>query len=529
MRGSILPALIGFAISALPASSSARAQTVASGLSREQAKATSTTTCSELSALELPHTTVTLAETSASGRFRPPGEEAVPDRHLRTFRELPAFCRVAATVSPVPDSEIRFELWMPADGWNGKFVGTGNGGLAGRILHHVMADPLARGYAVANTDTGHEGTGADASFAIGHPEKLVDHAWRAVHEMTVKSKQIIQEYYSTPPRVSYWTGCSTGGRQGLKEAQWFPDDYDGIYAGAPANNWVPLMTHAVMIQQTLTDSAQGFPPFKLPLLRETAIAACDAQDGVVDRVARQPDACDFDPATIQCDQAGTAKCLLASEVEAARKIYRGVVNPRTGEQILPGLEPGSEREWVAFTPDIFPIGVNYWRDVIVGDPDWDPSDLDYDADIARAIARDTTDIAATDPDISPFVAGGGKLLLWHGWTDGLIPPQNTIDYYEAVREILGPMRTRDAVRLFLAPGVNHCGGGEGTPGIDALAALEAWVEDGVAPNRIVASKQLDGGGTRTRPLCVYPWVAHYDGTGSTDVAENFECRPTASR
>ena len=494
------------------------------------AQGVSPTACRNLAAMDLPDTIITLTEFVPAGGFTPPGDARLPGGQAPpAYAQLPAFCRIAATVSPVPDSEIKFEVWMPTENWNGKFVGTGNGGLSGAIQHRSMSDAVTRGYAVANTDTGHEGGGADASFAIGHPEKLVDHAWRAVHEMTVKSKEIVAEHYATRARLAYWTGCSTGGRQGLKEAQRFPEDYDAIFARAPANNWVPLMTYALMIQQTLTDSAAGVPPDKLSLLNEGAIAACDAQDGIVDRVALQPQTCGFDPAALECAQGDTGECLLPSEVEGARKIYRGVVNPSTGKQIFPGPEPGSENQWVAFAPGRFPIGVNYWRDIIVGDPDWDPSTLDFDADVERAIALDTAEMAAMDPDISAFVARGGKLLLLHGWTDGLISPQNSIDYYDEVRAALGADRARDSVRLFMAPGVNHCSGGEGPSNIDALSALEDWVENGVTPKRIIASKSLEDGGTRTRPLCPYPLVAHYDGTGSTDDAENFECGPATVR
>jgi feruloyl esterase len=486
--------------------------------------------CRNLAALDLPDTRIALAEFVPAGGFAPPADAEQPGgQPAPTYDQLPAFCRVAATISPVPDSEIKFEVWMPAENWNGKFAGTGNGGLSGEIWHPSMSEPVARGYAVANTDTGHGGGGADASFAIGHPEKLVDFAWRAVHEMTVKSKAIVAEHYGTQARLAYWVGCSTGGRQGLKEAQRFPGDYDAVFAAAPANNWIPTLTISLVMQQTLSDTAAGFPPDKLSLLREGAIAACDAQDGIVDRVALEPQTCGFDPAALECAPGDTGECLLPSEVEAARNIYRGVVNPRTGKQIFPGPFPGSENQWAAFTPGRFPIGLNYWRDIIVGDPDWDPSAIDLSTDVERAIARDTAEVAAMDPDLSKFVARRGKLLLWHGWTDGMISPQNSINYYNEVLAALGASQARDSVRLFLAPGVGHCGGGEGPSKIDTLSVLEAWVENGVTPKRIIASKSLENGDTRTRPLCPYPLVAHYDGTGSTDDAENFECGPATLR
>jgi feruloyl esterase len=481
------------------------------------------TPCEELAAAKLPSTTITLAQLVPAGGFVPPaGAPAMGPPPA--WNRLPAFCRIAATVSPAPDSEIDLEVWMPAEGWNGKLVGTGNGGMAGAISFQSMAEPLARGYAVTNTNTGHYGDGADASFAVGHPEKLVDFAWRAVHEMTVKAKALVARHYGAPARHAYWVGCSSGGRQGLVEAQRYPDDYDAIAASAPANDWFPLMAHAVMIQRVLTDRTGGLPPAKLNLLRNAAVSACDARDGVTDRVIDQPDACSFDPATIRCTESGAADCLTASEVEAARRVYRGVVHPATGAQIFPGTEPASEHEWAAFRPGAFPIGVNFWRDLVVGDRDWDPASLDA-ADIERAIAADTAGLTATEPDLSAFVASGGKLLLWHGWTDGLIPPRNTIRYYESVLATIGAEKAKDSVRLFLAPGVDHCSGGYGAYDFDALEVLEAWVERGRRPDRIVASRPLPDGALRTRPLCPFPEIGRYSGTGSSDDAASFECGP----
>jgi len=477
--------------------------------------------CADLGTLELPDTRITLNELVPAGGFASPVPllgGATPD-----FGEVPAFCRVTATVAPVPDSEIKFELWMPAEGWNGKFVGTGNGGLAGVIFHPAMAGPLLRGYAVANSNTGHDGGPADASFAVGHPEKLVDHAWRAVHEMTVKSKAIAAEHYGTPVGRSYWTGCSSGGRQGLKEAQRFPEDYDAIVARAPANNWIPLMTFALLVQQTANTPDGGLPVDKILLLKESAIAACDAKDGVVDSVVVEPQACEFDLAVLECAPGDNDECLLPHEIEVARKIYAGVVNPRTGEQYFPGTELGGESEWQVFAPGIFPIGTNYWRDLIVGDPAWDPSTLNFDTDVTQAIANEIAGLAAVDPDIGEFVERGGKLLLWHGWLDGLISPQNTIDYYNDVLATVGTAQARDSVRLFMSPGVNHCGGGEGPSEVDYLSVLEAWAEDGVVPERMITSKRLDDSGKLTRPLCAYPLVARYKGTGDTNDAANFDC------
>ncbi|HEY5569263.1 MAG TPA: tannase/feruloyl esterase family alpha/beta hydrolase [Gammaproteobacteria bacterium] len=479
------------------------------------------TPCENLASLVLPGTTITTGTMVAAGAFTPPG--APQFGPPVDYSGLPAFCRVAATLSPVPDSEIKFEVWMPAQGWNGKFMGTGNGGAAGAVFHFAMAEPLSAGYAVANTDTGHEGGPADWSFAVGHPEKLIDSGYRAVHEMTLQAKAIVAAHYGTAPTRSYWSGCSTGGRQGLVEAQRFPEDYDGIAAGAPASPWVPLMLHSLIAEQVMTDPAGALPPAKLPLIREAAIAACDAQDDVTDRVTTDPERCDFDPGVLACTGSDTSMCLTSREVEAVRKVYRGPVNPRTGEQIAPGPMPGSELEWAAYTPAAFPIASNFMRDIVFEDPDFDLFTFDFDDDVARARQAVDAIFDASNPDLSAFAARGGKLLLWHGWTDGLIPTRGTINYYDSVVATLGADTAADHVRLFLAPGVNHCQGGDGPSIVDYAAALDRWVESGTAPESIVASRPLDEGGTRTRPLCAYPEIARYKGTGDTDGAASFEC------
>jgi feruloyl esterase len=477
--------------------------------------------CEALAALSLPDSVISAATLVPAGGFVPdgPAPAGIP---ASLYQTLPAFCRVEATITPVPDSRIGFEVWMPAAGWNGKLMGTGNGGAQGAIFHFAMAVPLQRGYAVANTDTGHTGDGADWSFAVGHPEKLTDYAWRAVHEMTVRAKLIIEAHYGSAPRLSYWTGCSSGGRQGLMEAQRFPADYDGIIAGAPANAWVPLMAHTLLVQRAMTDPAGKLPLEKLPVLREAAIAACDAADGVVDRVAEDPSRCEFDPGSLRCARGDGPTCLTDAQIELARRVYRGASNPRTGAPILPGPEPASEREWAAYS-GAFPIGANYFRDLIFGDPRWDPLTFDFDADVARASRLEAGQIDATDPDLGAFAARGGRLLLWHGWSDGLIPPGSTIQYYRAVAARLGADAARDHVRLFMAPGVDHCWGGEGPYEIDALSALERWVEQGEPPERVLASRPLDGGGARSRPLCPYPQIARYGGSGSSDDHASFEC------
>ena len=484
--------------------------------------------CEALATVALPGARITKTERVEAGAFvappLPPGPPVSVD-----YKTLPAFCRVAGTASPTADSAIKFEVWMPGQGWNGKFVAVGNGGFAGMIFYFAMAEPLRRGYAVAGTDTGHEGGPADASFGVGHPEKLVDYAWRAVHEMTVKSKGLVTTHYSVTPRRSYWVGCSSGGRQGLKEAQRFPDDFDGISAGAPAYNWIPLMAHGAKVQRLVTHPASGLARPQLALIKEAAIAACDARDGVTDRVVEDPRSCAFDPGVLVCTSDRTSACLTPAQVETARSIYAGVVNPRTGERIFPGPHPGGELQWAAYAPGAFPIAANFWRDLVIRDPAWTPALLDLDKDLALARSLDTAGLQTTEANLSAFVGSRRKLLLWHGWTDALIPAQSTIDYYEKVQAAIGSARTRDSIRLFMAPGVDHCAGGEGPFAIDALGALDAWVESGRPPEQLLATRPLAGGALRTRPLCPYPQVARYRGQGSTDDAASFVCEVPVKR
>jgi feruloyl esterase len=452
----------------------------------------------------------------------PPGRDGAPPP---AFAQLPAFCRLAAALTPTRDSDIKVEVWMPSGNWNGRFVGVGNGGW-GSISYLAMAESLARGYAVASTDTGHTGSGADGSFALGHPEKLIDFGYRAVHEMTAAAKAVVKAFYETAPRFSYWNGCSTGGKQGLAEAQRFPDDYDGILAGAPANNWTRLMTGLMWAgRATLSDPASRISAEKLAVLNRAALNACDAQDGVTDGVIENPRSCRFDPQVVMCKEGDGADCLTKAQVDAAKKIYGPATNPRTGEALYPGLPPGGELGWgqVAGGPGVFPIPDSHFKYVVFEDPTWDFRTLDFDRDFARAVGVDNGLLTAINPDLSAFAKRGGKLLMFHGWNDQLITAHNSVDYYESVRSKLGVARTDDTMRLFMTPGMMHCSGGPGPSQADWLTALEQWVEKGVPPERIVASRSVNGVVDRTRPLCAYPQVARYGGKGSTDDAANFSC------
>jgi feruloyl esterase len=485
----------------------------------DAAMPTSGGACADLAKVALVNTSITTAEVVAAGAFKQP--QAAGPGPAGSYAGLPEFCRIAGSLKPTADSDIGFEVWMPAQGWNGKFLGAGNGGASGAIVYGSLAQGLARGYAVASTDTGHQGGAADYSFAVGHPEKLTDNAWRAVHEMTVQGKAIVKVYYSAGPKLSYWNACSTGGRQGLKEAQRFPEDYDGIIAGAPARAFPELQGFSVLVQQAMTDPANGLPAAKLSVLKEAAIKACDAADGVTDRVINEPAKCKFDPAVAQCTSGDGPTCLTATQVAAARRLYDGVRNPKDGSLVFRGSNPAGEPAWAGLGSG-FSIGESYFRDVVHGgDKSWTLAKYDMPADFALARKVDPTMDAST-PDIGAFTRRGGKLILWHGQTDGLIPTQSTIDYYASLAK-KDSMATASSVRMFLMPGVDHCRGGEGPSDADYLTAMEQWVEQGKPPETLVASKTLPGGAKRTKPLCAYPKVAKYSGSGSTDDAANFAC------
>lgn len=477
--------------------------------------------CESLASLALRDATITAAVLVPAGQFSAPGERPAA-RGPDPFKSLGDFCRVSATLTPSSDSDIKIEVWLPAENWNGKFQAVGNGGWAGVISYAAMAEAVRAGYASASTDTGH--VGGRGTFALGHPEKLVDFAWRSQHEMTVKAKAVVQSFYGSGPRQSYWNGCSTGGRQGLKLAQMFPDDYDGIIAGAPANRtaislWI---AHAV-----LKDPASYIPPSKYPMIHKAAVNACDASDGLKDGLIGEPRSCQFNPKVLQCAAGDGPDCLTAPQVEAARKIYSPAVNPRTGKEMFASLVPGTELGWgvQALGPEPSVNIYDQYRYVVFKDPNWDWKTFDFDKDVTRGDLPENLIMNATDPNMDRFFAHGGKLLLYHGWSDPNVPAVNTIKYFDQVAERLGgPVTAGDRVRLFLAPGMGHCGGGDGPNTFDKVAALEQWVEQGKAPEQLLASQSTNGAVTRTRPLCPYPQVAAYKGTGSIDDAANFVCR-----
>jgi feruloyl esterase len=473
--------------------------------------------CDGLKSLSIANGTVTSAAV-VTGSFTPPGAT----NPNATIANLPAFCRVAVTLKPTADSDIKTEFWLPMSSWNRKLQSVGNGAWAGVIPYGAMAQAVMGGYATAGTDTGHVGN--TASFVPGHPERLVDYGHRAVHEMTVAVKAVIQSLYGNASQRSYWNGCSTGGRQGLMEAQRYPADYDGIIAGAPVNARVHQMVWELWVAQAVhKDEASYIPPAKYKTINDAALARCDADDGAKDGLLTSPDRCRFDPSVLQCKAGDDMSCLTAPQVAAAKQIYTPAKNPRSGKEIFPALQPGSELGWAGLAgPEPVREAVEFFQYVVTNDPRWDFRTLDFDRDVAVAEKAASQIIDAIDPNLQPFFARGGKVLMYHGWNDQLVAPMNSVNYYQAV--VGATTSSADSIRLFMMPGMTHCRGGAGPDSFDRMAVIERWVEKGEAPKQIVAEHLTNGVVDRRRPLCPHPEIATYAGTGSLDAADSFVCK-----
>jgi feruloyl esterase len=487
--------------------------------------AASAATCESLSTLKLPDSTITRVSSVPAGGFTPGGGGGgAPARGGgNQFGDLKAFCRVEVTIKPSADSDIKVEVWLPADGWNNKLQAVGNGGWNGNIAYPAMADALRKGYAATSTDTGHQG---GAQPLAGHPEKVIDFGYRAVHEMAVKAKAIVTAFYGSGAQHAYWNGCSAGGRQGLMEAQRYPEDFDGIIAGAPAINFTGRATQAIWVGQAVhKDDTSFIPQMKFATIHNAVLDQCDAMDGVKDGVLENPKQCKFDPKVLECKAGDAMNCLTAGQVEATRQIYAPVLNSRTKAEVFPGFSPGSENGWTTMAGNNpFSIGVDYFRYILFNDPNWDYKTLNYDSHMSLVDKADSDRINALNPNLKPFFDRGGKIIQYHGWADPQIAPMSSVSYYEQVLDKLGgASRVQANHRLFMIPGMAHCGGGDGPNTFDMLTALEQWVEKGKAPDQIVASRTANNA-TRTRPLCPYPQVATYKGSGSTDDAANFVCK-----
>lgn len=506
--------------------------------------------CERLSGAKVPNTTITLAQTAPAGTFNGPPAPFSGVDLTSLYKSLPAFCRVVAEAKPTSDSDIKIEVWLPVSGWNGKLQGIGNGGFAGLIDTMQLANSVKSGYAATATDAGHTGSPIDAAWAIGHPEKVVDFGHRGIHEMTRVAKALIQAYYAKAPQRSYFAGCSDGGREALMEAQRYPEDYDGILAGAPANNWTPLLATAAYDTQALTlDPGSFIPPAKIPTIAAAVNAACDEADGVRDGILNDPRQCHFDPATIQCKAEDSDKCLTAAQVSVLKKLYEGTLDSQ-GRLVYPGYLPGAEEGpggWGLWITGPAPakslmafFGNGFFSGFVYEKADWDYKTFKVDSDLKAAHEKTAQALNATDADLKSFKARGGKLILYHGWNDPAITALNTINYYDSVIKKMGQKDVDSFVRLYMAPGVQHCGGGPGPDSFGAVgdlkfddpqhsldASLEQWASKGTAPSTVIASKfegQDRAHPKMTRPLCPYPLAAKYKGSGDTNDAANFVCQ-----
>jgi feruloyl esterase len=507
--------------------------------------------CEKLADLKIPHTTITSAAALPDGSI----PNSLPN--AGALISVPARCVVKATARPTSDSEIKIEVWLPVTRWNGKYLQSGNGGWAGDIPTTALALSLQRGFVAAGTDDGHEGSHLTAKWSIGHPEKLIDFGYRALHETTVTARAVLEAFYGKPATRSYFAGCSDGGREALMEAQHFPEDFDGIISGAPANNWSHHSAGYVWNEIAMLNNSAAIPAAKLPIIQQAALAACDALDGVKDGLVEDPRMCKFNPEVLTCKAGEASDCLTAAQVSTLKKIYDGPVNPSTGKPIYPGFPPGTEAipggwiRWIVSNPPQgagqFAFGNSFFGEAVLEDEHWDFRNMNFDTDVAHADEKVGAIINANSPDLRSFRAHGGKLIQYHGWGDAALSPINSVDYYERVGMFLAKFPdprahssrdTQDFYRLFMVPGMTHCAGGIGAtafgqiplppgsdPEHDVVMALERWVEKGIAPEKIIASGRSVESTSKpmTRPLCPYPEVARYKGSGDANDAANFLC------
>jgi hypothetical protein len=474
--------------------------------------------CEALAAMDLPETIALTAELDSDGLAA--GQTGLPE-----------FCRVALTVAP----QVNIEVWLPTDTYNDRFQAVGGGGYAGSISFGSMANALRAGYATASTDTGH--TGFSGAFALNPDgtlnwQLIEDFASRSLFQLTEKAHSLIGAFYGQPAAYAYWNGCSTGGRQGLMLAQRFPDGYDGILAGAPAIHWdrfhpAHLWPQLVKLQEV----GGSIPTCKYDAVTAAAVAHCDGQDGVIDGVLDDPRRCDYDPHTLVGADLGACGALTEAEADAIELMWDGPRN-LDGERLWYGLTPGTPMGALA-GPFPFFIGLQHAQLWVNQDPTWDWQTLTYETYpdfFATSVAKFNEVIGTDEPDLTAFRDSGGKVLMWHGWSDPLIFPQGSVDYYDRVIEhVHSQTQAQEFARLFMAPGVGHCGGGIGPNQFDMFGALVAWVEGGAAPDRITATRLEGGEVVRTRPLCPYPAVARYDGLGDPSSAASFVCKPTYGR
>jgi len=468
-----------------------------------------------------------------------------------TIPNLPSFCRVRGVSKPSADSDIRFEVWLPQPAsWNRKFLSTGEGGFAGQLNYQrngtdaAMDEHLRRGYATASTDTGH--LASEQFWGVGHPEKAADYLYRAKHVTTVAAKAIVATYYGGAPEHSYFNSCSNGGRQGLIEAQRYPEDFDGLIIGAPWNFQSHSNAGFVWNAQALAAPGAAIPAEKLPAITAAVVAACDKDDGAADGLVADPRTCKFDPRSLTCKGADGNGCLTAPQVAALEKIYQGPRNPRSGESIFPGFAPGSEAGWTGMVRPTAPGAglMVYFSNLVYQNPEWDLRSFNFDSDMSHTDETVGRLGNATSTDYSGAMRRGVKIIQYHGWNDQTLQPAYSPQYYDQVAKANGGLdKTQDFYRLFMVPGMNHCSGGIGASSFggvgqqippvrdaahDMQTALENWVENGTAPAQFIGTKFTDNeAATRTvkftRPVCLYPAVPRYKGSGDPNDAANFAC------
>ena len=470
------------------------------------------TSCEDMKNLKLADARVTRAESVV-----PAPEWKYPASAFDFFNVGPKgarkpFCRVALTI----EKQIEVEVWLPQD-WNGRFQGVGNGGLSGDFNYPALGVALAGGYATASTDTGHKTKNMfDTDWVVGNPQAAIDFGHRAHHLMAVTGKAVVAAHYGKPADRAYYSGCSSGGWQGLTEAQKYPGDYDGIVAGAPAINFTRLQMRPVMEERILAEPGTAITPDLNRKLVETAIAKCDSIDGVQDGLIDDPRKCDFDPASVPG--------ITPAQARAAKGLY-GPMTSRGGRKLYPGAAFGTELIIGLPGPTLGPaqplIMTMFQQEKVL----FTQASYDPDVHLPLLEKRFGEDMSAMQADLSAFAKRGGKLILYHGWSDPLLSPYNTLDYYDAVVKRMGSAQVGGFAKLFMAPGMAHCAGGPGPNTFDAVDAVVKWVEHGTAPAQLVAThvSPADGKPGRTRPLCPYPQVAKYSGSGSTDEAGNFRC------
>ncbi len=537
------PIQLGLALAAVMAAAPASAAAAATAPTPEQR-------CAALTGLKLADTVITSATFVPAGPYA--GKDADTDG---VGIALPAHCRVIGTIRPAPRSNIVFETWLPASGWNGKFHGVGNGGFAGDINYRGgLVEGTARGYAVASTDTGHSPGGFTAPWAVGNIDAQIDYGHRAIHLTARNAKAIIRAYYGKAPRYSVFSACSNGGRQALMAAQRYPEDYDGIIAGAPAYDFTRLSQIFIWNGRSLTRTpGSNIPPAKLPAVQSAVLAQCDALDGLEDGLVRDPRQCRFDPRRLLCTGADSNACLGADQVTALEDILRG---PPLGRGTRFGYapagveaQPGGWAPWISSTDPmmtgagIFGLGLPRF---FAGMPDASFANFDFGRDGPLLDQRLGPILNADSTDLSAFFGRGGKLILYHGWGDAAIPPQMSIDYHDRVRAAMG-RKADKAMRLFMVPGMQHCNAGSGInsfgqgappprdakPQEDIGAAMEAWIEHGRAPEQItgVSASNFRIGPidrraakvTRSGLLCAYPKVAVWNGKGDPKSATSYRC------